>query len=61
MDEIIADYEGAGYSANYRDEPFYAERPALLKEHCASLSVKKMVWEVPSERLFGYVRVSRAQ
>jgi hypothetical protein len=33
VDGIIADYEGAGYSANFRDEPFHAERPALLKEH----------------------------
>jgi glycosyltransferase involved in cell wall biosynthesis len=33
FDEIIADYEGAGYSATFRDEAFYSERPALLKEH----------------------------
>jgi glycosyltransferase involved in cell wall biosynthesis len=33
VDAIIADYEGAGFSATFRDEAFYAERPALLKEH----------------------------
>lgn len=31
--EIVADYEGAGYSATFRDEAFYAERPALLRQH----------------------------
>jgi glycosyltransferase involved in cell wall biosynthesis len=33
MDEIIADYEGAGYSAHYRDEAFYEARPELLRKH----------------------------
>lgn len=33
VDEIIADYEGAGFSAKFRDEEFYAARPALLKTH----------------------------
>ena len=31
--EIIADYEGAGYSANVPDELFHRERPKLLKRH----------------------------
>lgn len=33
VDEIIADYEGAGFSASYRDEAFYEARPGLLREH----------------------------
>jgi len=33
VDEIIADYEGAGYSASYRDEAFYEARPELLRKH----------------------------
>jgi len=33
LNEIIADYEGAGYSANWRDELFHSERPALLLRH----------------------------
>jgi glycosyltransferase involved in cell wall biosynthesis len=33
IDEIIADYEGGGFSASYRDEAFYAARPTLLREH----------------------------
>ncbi len=32
VDEVIADYEGAGYSANYRDEAFYEARPELLRK-----------------------------
>ena len=31
--EIIADYEGAGYSASVRDELFHSERPEMLKRH----------------------------
>ena len=31
VDEVIADYEGAGLSANYRDEAFYEARPELLR------------------------------
>ena len=41
LDEIICDYEGAGYSANFRDEPFYEERPALLKNHLGIEPKKK--------------------
>jgi len=33
LNEVIADYEGAGYSANYRDQLFYEERPSLLERH----------------------------
>jgi len=33
VDEIIADYEGAGYSANSRNELFYEARPELLRAH----------------------------
>ncbi len=33
LDEIIADYEGAGYSASVRDELFHSERPELLERH----------------------------
>ena len=33
LNEIIADYEGGGYSANVRDELFHSERPELLKRH----------------------------
>jgi len=33
LNEIIADYEGAGYSASIRDELFHSERPELLKRH----------------------------
>jgi glycosyltransferase involved in cell wall biosynthesis len=33
MEDVIADYEGAGYSANYRDEAFYEARPELLRRH----------------------------
>jgi glycosyltransferase involved in cell wall biosynthesis len=32
VDEVIADYEGAGFSAMYRDEAFYEARPELLRE-----------------------------
>ena len=32
VDEVIADYEGAGFSANYRDEAFYEARPELLRK-----------------------------
>ena len=32
MDEVIADYEGAGFSANCRDEAFYEARPELLRK-----------------------------
>ncbi len=32
VDEVIADYEGAGFSANHRDEPFYEARPELLRK-----------------------------
>lgn len=31
IDEVIADYEGAGFSATVRDEAFYAARPELLR------------------------------
>ena len=31
INEVIADYEGGGYSANFRDEAFYEARPALLQ------------------------------
>ncbi|SRR5581483_5600658 len=41
VDEIIADYEGGGFSANFRDEAFYAERDALLKEHLGIEPKKK--------------------
>ena len=33
LDAIIADYEGAGYSASVRDELFHGERPELLMRH----------------------------
>ena len=33
VDEVIADYEGAGFSATCRDEAFYEARPALLQAH----------------------------
>lgn len=33
LNEIIADYEGAGRSANFRDELFHSERPAMLKRY----------------------------
>ena len=33
INQIIADYEGAGYSANWKDELFHRERPSLLKRH----------------------------
>ena len=33
LNEIIADYEGAGYSATVRDELFHSERPELLERH----------------------------
>ncbi|MGA3171314.1 MAG: glycosyltransferase family 2 protein [Chthoniobacteraceae bacterium] len=32
VDEVIADYEGAGASASVRDEAFYEARPGLLRE-----------------------------
>jgi glycosyltransferase involved in cell wall biosynthesis len=32
VEEVIADYEGAGMSANYRDEAFYEARPELLRK-----------------------------
>lgn len=41
LDEIIADYEGAGYSTAFRDEAFYAERPALLRQHLGLEPKKK--------------------
>ena len=41
IDEIIADYEGAGFSATYRDEAFYAARPALLRDHLGIIVPKK--------------------
>lgn len=41
VDEIIADYQGAGFSASYRDEAFYAARPELLREHLGVTSDKK--------------------
>ena len=33
LPEIIADYEGGGYSASVRDELFHSERPELLQRH----------------------------
>lgn len=33
LNAIIADYEGAGYSASVRDELFHSERPELLLRH----------------------------
>jgi glycosyltransferase involved in cell wall biosynthesis len=33
LNEIIADYEGGGESANFRDELFYKVRPEILKRH----------------------------
>ena len=33
LDEIIADYEGGGYSAHFRDECFHRERPAMLRRY----------------------------
>jgi glycosyltransferase involved in cell wall biosynthesis len=33
VDEVIADYEGAGNSAQTRDEVFQADRPELLRKH----------------------------
>lgn len=33
LNEVIADYEGAGYSANFKDELFHSERPAMLLRH----------------------------
>lgn len=41
LDEIIADYEGGGYSANCPDEPFLAARPLLLKAHLGIEAKKK--------------------
>ena len=41
VDEIVADYEGAGFSANNRDEAFRAERPALLLKHLGVKPKKK--------------------
>lgn len=38
--EVIADYEGAGFSANTRDEPFYDARPELLRT-CLGVEPKK--------------------
>lgn len=32
VNEVIADYEGAGKSANNRDEAFYEARPELLRK-----------------------------
>jgi glycosyltransferase involved in cell wall biosynthesis len=40
IDEVIADYEGAGFSANYRDDPFYEARPDLLRT-CLGIEPKK--------------------
>lgn len=39
--EIIADYEGGGYSANWRDELFHSERPALLLRHLGVKAKRK--------------------
>jgi len=41
LDEIIADYEGAGRSANFRDEVFHSERPEMLKKHLGLEPKKK--------------------
>ena len=40
VDLLIADYEGGGYSATWRDELFHSERPALLRRHLG-IKVKK--------------------
>jgi len=32
IDEVIADYEGSGFSTSYRDEAFYEARPELLRK-----------------------------
>lgn len=40
LDEVIADYEGGGFSTAYRDEAFYEARPQLLRE-CLGIGPKK--------------------
>ncbi|MEI8233734.1 MAG: glycosyltransferase family 2 protein [Verrucomicrobiota bacterium] len=41
LDEIIADFEGAGFSACFRDECFHRERAALLQRHLGLVPKRK--------------------
>ena len=41
VNEVIADYEGTGFSANYRDEQFYEARPELLQKWLGLAAKKK--------------------
>jgi glycosyltransferase involved in cell wall biosynthesis len=41
IDEIICDYEGAGFSANTRDDAFYDARPEMLRQHLGVEQKKK--------------------
>ena len=50
VDTIVADYEGAGYSASVRDEAFHAARLDLLKAHLGLLPKKGKGSGSPAER-----------